>query len=235
MQRIGIIGAMAQEVKLLAGQLENAERYEHAGFVFHTGTRHGLDIVILQSGIGKVNAAVGTAILLERHQPDAIINTGSAGGFATDLAIGDVIISDEVRHHDVDAVVFGYEIGQVPGMPPAYHADKRLRDIARGAIAALGEVNVREGMIATGDAFMADPERVAATRAQFPTMLAVEMEGAAIAQTCYLYDCPFVVIRALSDIPGSGDNHLSFEQFLDMAADHSSRMVDHMLLALGGQ
>lgn len=235
MQRIGIIGAMAQEVKLLAGQLENAERYEHAGFVFHTGTRHGLDIVILQSGIGKVNAAVGTAILLERHQPDAIINTGSAGGFATDLAIGDVIISDEVRHHDVDAVVFGYEIGQVPGMPPAYHADKRLRDIARGAIAALGEVNVREGMIATGDAFMSDPERVAATRAQLPTMLAVEMEGAAIAQTCYLYDCPFVVIRALSDIPGSGDNHLSFEQFLDMAADHSSRMVDHMLLALGGQ
>ena len=233
MQRIGIIGAMAQEVNILAGQLDNAERYEHAGFVFHTGTRHGLEVIILQSGIGKVNAAVGTAILLERHQPDAIFNTGSAGGFATDLAIGDVIISDEVRHHDVDAVVFGYELGQVPGMPAAYHADSRLRDIARGAIAALGEVNVREGMIATGDAFMADPERVATTRAQFPTMLAVEMEGAAIAQTCYLYDCPFVVIRALSDIPGSGDNHLSFEQFLDIAADHSSRMVDQMLIALG--
>lgn len=233
MQRIGIIGAMAQEVNILAGQLDNAERYEHAGFVFHTGTRHGLEVIILQSGIGKVNAAVGTAILLERHQPDAIINTGSAGGFATDLAIGDVIISDEVRHHDVDAVVFGYELGQVPGMPAAYHADSRLRDIARGAIAALGEVNVREGMIATGDDFMADPERVATTRAQFPTMLAVEMEGAAIAQTCYLYDCPFVVIRALSDIPGSGDNHLSFEQFLDIAADHSSRMVDQMLIALG--
>jgi len=224
---------MAQEVNILAGQLDNAERYEHAGFVFHTGTRHGLEVIILQSGIGKVNAAVGTAILLERHQPDAIINTGSAGGFATDLAIGDVIISDEVRHHDVDAVVFGYELGQVPGMPAAYHADSRLRDIARGAIAALGEVNVREGMIATGDAFMADPEQVATTRAQFPTMLAVEMEGAAIAQTCYLYDCPFVVIRALSDIPGSGDNHLSFEQFLDIAADHSSRMVDQMLIALG--
>ena len=139
------------------------------------------------------------------------------------------------RHHDVDAVVFGYELGQVPGMPAAYPADKRLREIARGAIAALGEVNVREGMIATGDAFMADPDRVAATRAQFPSMLAVEMEGAAIAQTCYLYDCPFVVIRALSDIPGSGDNHLSFEQFLDTAADHSSRMVDQMLLTLGQQ
>lgn len=232
MKRIGIIGAMAQEISILVEQLDNAERYEHAGFVFHTGTRHGLEIVILQSGIGKVNAAVGTAILLERHQPDAIINTGSAGGFASDLKIGDVIISDEVRHHDVDAVVFGYEIGQVPGMPAAYMADAQLRDIARQAIATVGEVNVREGLIATGDAFMADPARVAATRAQFPSMLAVEMEAAAIAQTCHLYQCPFVVIRALSDIPGNDDNHLSFEQFLDVAAAHSSRMVDEMLLVL---
>ncbi|WP_447044165.1 5'-methylthioadenosine/S-adenosylhomocysteine nucleosidase [Vreelandella sp. H-I2] len=232
MKRIGIIGAMAQEVSTLVEQLDTPQRYEHAGFIFHTGTRYGLEIIVLQSGIGKVNAAVGTAILLERHQPDAIINTGSAGGFATDLTIGDVIISDEVRHHDVDAVVFGYELGQVPGMPAAYLADPALRDIARKAIATLGEVQVREGLIATGDAFMADPARVKATRAQFPTMLAVEMEGAAIAQACYLYQCPFVVIRALSDIPGSGDNHLSFDDFLEVAADHSSRMVDQMLKQL---
>lgn len=232
MKRIGIIGAMAQEVSILASQLDNTERYEHAGFIFHRGTLHGLDVTILQSGIGKVNAAVGTALLLERHQPDAVINTGSAGGFASDLNIGDIIISDEVRHHDVDAVVFGYEMGQVPGMPAAYVADTALREVARGAIKTLGEVNVREGLIATGDAFMADPARVHATRALFPTMLAVEMEAAAIAQTCHLYKCPFVVIRALSDIPGSGDNHLSFEQFLDVAADHSSRMVDQMLLTL---
>ncbi|WGI27210.1 5'-methylthioadenosine/S-adenosylhomocysteine nucleosidase [Halomonas alkaliantarctica] len=233
MKRIGIIGAMAQEVSTLVSQLDNPERYEHAGFVFYTGTRYGLEVIVLQSGIGKVNAAVGTAILLERHQPDAIINTGSAGGFAADLAIGDVIISDEVRHHDVDAVVFGYEIGQVPGMPAAYLADKSLRELAHNAIASLGEVQVREGLIATGDAFMADPARVDATRAQFPSMLAVEMEGAAIAQTCHLYQCPFVVIRALSDIPGSGDNHLSFDEFLEVAADHSSRMVDQMLKQLG--
>ncbi|MBT2787961.1 MULTISPECIES: 5'-methylthioadenosine/S-adenosylhomocysteine nucleosidase [unclassified Halomonas] len=233
MKRIGIIGAMAQEVSTLVDQLDNPQRYEHAGFVFHTGTRYGLEVIVLQSGIGKVNAAVGTAILLERHQPDAIINTGSAGGFAADLNIGDVIISDEVRHHDVDAVVFGYEIGQVPGMPAAYLADTGLREVARKAIASLGEVQVREGLIATGDAFMADPARVDATRAQFPSMLAVEMEGAAIAQTCHLYNCPFVVIRALSDIPGSGDNHLSFDEFLEVAADHSSRMVDQMLKQLG--
>ncbi|MWJ28435.1 5'-methylthioadenosine/S-adenosylhomocysteine nucleosidase [Halomonas sediminis] len=232
MKRIGIIGAMAQEVEQLARQLENSQTYEHAGLIFHVGTRHGLEIVVLQSGIGKVNAAVATALLLERHSPDAIINTGSAGGFATDLEIGDIIISSEVRHHDVDAVVFGYEIGQVPGMPAAYPADSNLINVARSAIDILGEVQVREGLIATGDAFMADPARVEATRAQFPDMLAVEMEAAAIAQTCFMFDCPFVVIRALSDIPGDGDNHLSFEQFLSVAADHSSRMVDVMLQRL---
>lgn len=232
-KRIGIIGAMAQEVAILAGQLNNAERVDHAGFTFYRGERHGLDVIVLQSGIGKVNAAVGTTVLLERYQPEAVINTGSAGGFALDLAIGDIIISDEVRHHDVDVTAFGYAMGQVPGMPAAFAADPGLREQARRAILALDEVNVREGMIATGDSFMADPERVERTRTLFPDMLAVEMEAAAIAQTCHLFACPFVVIRALSDIAGSGDNHLSFEAFLDTAAAHSSRMVDQMLHQMG--
>lgn len=232
MQRIGIIGAMAQEVSILASQLENAERHEHAGGVFYTGRRHGVDVVILQSGIGKVNAAVGTAVLLERYHPDAIINTGSAGGFADDMHIGDVVVSDEVRHHDVDVTAFGYEFGQVPNMPAAFTADAGLRQLARQAVKTLDEVGVREGLIATGDSFMADPERVDATRARFPSMLAVDMEAAAIAQACHLFGCPFVVIRALSDIPGSGDNHLSFEEFLELAAQRSSRMVDQILRQL---
>lgn len=232
MQRIGIIGAMAQEVSILASQLENAERHEHTGGIFYTGRRHGLDVVILQSGIGKVNAAVGTAVLLERYQPDAIINTGSAGGFARDMHIGDVVVSDEVRHHDVDVTAFGYEFGQVPNMPAAFAADAGLRLLARQAVKTLDEVGVREGLIATGDSFMADPERVNATRARFPSMLAVDMEAAAIAQACHLFGCPFVVIRALSDIPGSGDNHLSFEEFLELAAQRSSRMVDQILRQL---
>jgi len=232
-KHIGIIGAMAQEVEILAGQLDNAQRHEHAGCTFYRGQRHGLDITILQSGIGKVNAAVGTAVLLERFQPQAIINTGSAGGFAIDMNIGDVVISSEVRHHDVDVTAFGYEMGQVPGMPPAFAADSGLKSYAKGAIADLNEVSVREGMIATGDSFMADPQRVEQLRQQFPDMLAVDMEAAAIAQSCHLFDVPFVIIRALSDIPGDTDNHLSFEQFLEVAAQHSSRMVDQMLKQIG--
>ncbi|APE32131.1 5'-methylthioadenosine/S-adenosylhomocysteine nucleosidase [Halomonas aestuarii] len=233
MKRIGIIGAMAQEVEQLASQLEDRRTRHHVGCTFHLGRLHGIEVVILQSGIGKVNAAIGTTLLLDVYHPEAIINTGSAGGFGEGLEIGDVVVSSEVRHHDVDAVVFGYEHGQVPNMPAAYLPDERLVRVARESVEALGEVNVVEGLIATGDVFMACPELVATTRTRFPTMLAAEMEAAAIAQTCHLYGCPFVVIRALSDIAGGGDNHLSFGEFLEKAADHSSRMVTAMVDRLG--
>lgn len=232
MQRIGIIGAMAQEVERLASLLEERQTRSHVGATFHSGRLHGVEVVILQSGIGKVNAAVGTTLLLDMYRPEAVINTGSAGGFGEGLEIGDVVISSEVRHHDVDAVVFGYEHGQVPQMPAAYLPDPRLVSIARECVERLGEVRVREGLIATGDVFMACPDLVSKTRSRFPGMLAAEMEAAAIAQTCHLYGCPFVVIRALSDIAGGGDNHLSFEQFLEQAATHSARMVEAMVARL---
>lgn len=232
MQRIGIIGAMPQEVERLASLLDDRETRHHVGSTFHSGLLHGVEVVILQSGIGKVNAAVGTTLLLDIYRPEAVINTGSAGGFGEGLEIGDIVVSSEVRHHDVDAVVFGYEHGQVPQMPAAYRPDPRLVAIARECVESLGEVKVVEGLIATGDVFMACPDLVAATRRRFPTMLAAEMEAAAIAQTCLLYDCPFVVIRALSDIAGGGDNHLSFEEFLEKAATHSARMVEAMVMRL---
>ncbi|SFH45732.1 5'-methylthioadenosine/S-adenosylhomocysteine nucleosidase [Modicisalibacter xianhensis] len=232
MQRIGIIGAMAEEVALLASRLENCKTREHVGSTFHVGRLHGVDVVILQSGIGKVNAAVGTTLLLDMYQPEAVINTGSAGGFGSDLQVGDVVVSTEVRHHDVDAVVFGYEHGQVPRMPAAYLPDERLVKVARDCIESLGHLRVYEGLIATGDAFMACPDAVQRTRERFPTMLAAEMEAAAIAQTCHLYGCPFVVIRALSDIAGKESN-LSFQQFIDQAATHSAEMVEAMVKRLG--
>ncbi|WP_251978240.1 5'-methylthioadenosine/S-adenosylhomocysteine nucleosidase [Salinicola avicenniae] len=231
MQTIGIIGAMQQEVALLASQLDNARVEHHPGGTFHCGERHGVSIVLLQSGIGKVNASVGTTQLLTHYRPDAIINTGSAGGFGSELEVGDVVISREVRHHDVDVTAFGYEMGQVPGLPAGFAADPVLVAAARSCIESLGELRVFEGLICTGDSFMADPQRVNTTRTQFPQMLAVEMEAAAIAQTCHLFDCPFVVIRALSDIAGKESN-LSFDAFLDQAATHSAKMVDAIVAKL---
>ncbi|WP_280539415.1 5'-methylthioadenosine/S-adenosylhomocysteine nucleosidase [Chromohalobacter sp. 11-W] len=232
MRKIAIIGAMAEEVELLASHLENGQTRQHAGSTFHTGHLHGVDVVILQSGIGKVNAAVGTTQVLELYKPDVVINTGSAGGFGADLEVGNVVISSEVRHHDVDAVVFGYEYGQVPQMPAAYLPDPRLVEVARECIEGLGELRVTEGLICTGDVFMADEAMVTQARERFPSMLAAEMEAAAIAQTCHLYDCPFVVIRALSDIAGKESN-LSFKAFIDKAATHSALMVEAMVKRLG--
>lgn len=229
---IAIIGAMPQEVVRLVEQLEDATEIEVAKARFHSGKLHGADVVVLQSGIGKVNVTVSTTILIERFAPRCIINTGSAGGFGHHMQIGDVVISNEVRHHDVDVTAFGYEMGQVPGMPAAYLPNRDLVVIARDSVNALGGLNVHEGLICTGDSFMSDPVRVNHVRELFPTMLAAEMEAAAIAQTCHLYGCPFVIIRALSDIAGQ-DAELSFDEFIIQAGEHSARMVTEIVKRLG--
>ncbi|WP_020681496.1 5'-methylthioadenosine/S-adenosylhomocysteine nucleosidase [Marinobacterium rhizophilum] len=222
--RIGIIGAMDQEVELLKSALQQVEEHQYAGYSFYIGLMHGQSVVLLKSGIGKVNAAVGTALLLQIFKPDCVINTGSAGGFDEKLEVGDIVISTEVRHHDVDVTVFGYEPGQVPGLPAAFEPDLLLAQLAEQCIGQMQGMKTVRGLIATGDSFMNCSDRVAKTRALFPTMKAVEMEAAAIAQTCHSFDVPFIVIRALSDIAGKESN-LSFDQFLETAATHSAEMV----------
>lgn len=222
--RIALIGAMDEEVELLKQSLADREETRIAGFAFYTGTLNDVEIVLLQSGIGKVNAAVGTAILLHQFKPDCVINTGSAGGFDASLKIGDVVISSEVRHHDVDLTAFNYEPGQMAGMPPAFLPDDKLVSIAQQCIGKMADIQTVTGLIATGDAFMHDAERVARVRETFPAMQACEMEAAAIAQCCYRFDVPFLIIRALSDIAGQTSN-ISFDQFLEQAAKHSAEMV----------
>lgn len=230
--KIGIIGAMDEEVELLKETLEQREEHCIAGYSLFTGKMHGVDVVLLKSGIGKVNAAIGTTLMLQVFQPTCVINTGSAGGFASDLNVGDVVISSEVRHHDVDVTIFGYEPGQVPGLPAGFTPDNYLAGVAEGCIARMDGIKTVQGLIATGDSFMNCPERVAKTRENFPTMKAVEMEAAAIAQTCHQFDIPFIVIRALSDIAGKESN-LSFEQFLVVAAKHSAEMVMAIVQTVG--
>ena len=227
--KIGIIGAMDQEVALLQAQMTGVETLSLAGCEFYCGELAGKQVVLTRSGIGKVAAAVATTLLLERFAPDCIINTGSAGGFDTELHIGDVVISTEVRHHDVDVTAFGYEPGQVPRMPAAFAADTRLIAVAREAVSELHDgIQCKEGLICTGDQFMCDPERIAKTRTLFPTMAAVEMEGAAIAQVCHQFAAPFVITRSLSDIAGK-ESPDSFDAYLETASRHSSAMVVAML------
>ncbi|WP_290612936.1 5'-methylthioadenosine/S-adenosylhomocysteine nucleosidase [Arsukibacterium sp. UBA3155] len=228
MKRFGIIGAMEPEVALLKQQLSKVTTEQIGNYVFYRGNLAGNETVIVQSGIGKVAAAVATTLLIDHFKPDCVINTGSAGGFDPELSVGDIAIGTEVRHHDVDVTAFGYEYGQVPQMPPAYIAHPQLVSAAEQTISSLGFCKTKSGLITTGDSFMCDPQRIAQTRERFPTMLAVEMEGAAIAQVCHMLNTPFVVIRSLSDIAGK-ESPISFDAYLEIASKNSSAMVVALL------
>lgn len=227
---IGIIGAMDEEISLL---LENmTDKYESivANTLFVEGKLLGKEIVLLKSGIGKVNAAMATTIMHESFTPSSVINTGSAGGLSKELEVGDIVVSSYVVHHDVDVTSFDYDYGQVPGMPPMFAADLCLVDKATETLKELS-VPSATGIIATGDSFMADPERVIFVKEKFPTLLAAEMEAAAVAQVCYQYNKPFVIIRALSDIAGQ-ESSVSFDTFLSKAAKNAAELIMKMIKSI---
>ncbi|QIM67665.1 5'-methylthioadenosine/S-adenosylhomocysteine nucleosidase [Mannheimia granulomatis] len=228
--KIGIIGAMAQEIEILRNLMVEPKVTELAGCKIFEGKINHTRVALLQSGIGKVSAAVGTTLLIQLVQPDLIINTGSAGGLDPNLNVGDILISTEVRHHDVDVTAFGYEIGQLPSNPAAFLPNEELVEFAKKEAQKAG-FNVVSGLICSGDAFINGAEKIADIRHNFPNVIAVEMEAAAIAQVCHAFDVPFVVVRAVSDVADK-ESHLSFEEFLPLAAEKSSAIVIAMLTDL---
>ncbi|EOC1280752.1 5'-methylthioadenosine/S-adenosylhomocysteine nucleosidase [Cronobacter turicensis] len=228
--KAGIIGAMEEEVTLLRDKIDNRQTLNIAGCEIYTGTLNGVDVALLKSGIGKVSAAMGATLLLEHCKPDVIINTGSAGGLAPSLQVGDIVVSDEVRYHDADVTAFGYEYGQMAGCPAAFKADEKLIAAAQETIEQLNLHAVR-GLVVSGDAFINGSVNLAKIRHNFPQAIAVEMEATAIGHVCYNFGVPFVVVRAISDVADQ-QSHLSFEEFLAVAAKQSSLMVETLLTSL---
>lgn len=228
--KAGIIGAMEQEVTLLRDKIEDRQTISLAGCEIYTGTLNGVDVALLKSGIGKVSAAMGTTLLLELCKPDFIINTGSAGGLASTLKVGDIVVSDEVRYHDADVSAFGYEAGQMAGCPAAFTADAKLIAAAETCITQLGLHAVR-GLVVSGDAFINGAEPLDRIRSTFPAAIGVEMEATAIAHVCHQFAVPFVVVRAISDVADQ-ESHLSFDEFLTVAARQSSLLVETLLTHL---
>ena len=235
---IGIIGAMEEECRLLCETMGSYDTQKTGGFEFHTGKIEGKNVIILRCGIGKVNAAVGCALLIQQFKPACIINTGSAGGIAKEqkeksktLKVGDAVISSGLVYHDVDVTAFNYAPGQLPGQPQIFTVDEKLIKLAEDAVEELkqekvlpGFFNHCRGLIGSGDVFMHEPERIANVRNVFPDITAVEMEGAAIAHCCQLLSVPVLVIRALSDIAGA-QSPMSFTEFLPIASRHSAYIV----------
>jgi adenosylhomocysteine nucleosidase len=229
--KIGILGAMDQEIALLKESLSELTSSQKSHLTFYSGQLNGIEVVLVKCGIGKVAAAVATTMLIEHFSPDYVINTGSAGGFDTDLNIGDLVIASHTQHHDVDITHFGYELGQSAGMPLSFQCDATLIHAAEQAAVKLAEVKTKRGLVCTGDSFIGSDEAAARLRELFPEMCAVEMEGVAIGQTCHLMNTPFLVIRSLSDIAGKTSS-VSFASYLEQAAKHSALLVMAMITEL---
>lgn len=229
MKKIGIIGAMELELEALKEKMQIIRKEEKASMEFLEGTLNGTDVVIVRSGIGKVNAALCTQILCDLFEVTHIINTGVAGSLKNEINIGDIVVSTDALHHDVDVRVFGYPLGEVPQMGClAFPADEKLTGLA---VECCKEVNpdiaVYSGRIVSGDQFISDKQVKETIISNFGGFC-VEMEGASIAHAAYLNHVPFVIIRAISD-KADDSAEMDYPTFERAAAAHSAALVEHML------
>ena len=229
MQTIGIIGAMEIEVTTLKERMQVEEIVTIASMDFFKGTYHGKNVVIVRSGIGKVNAAICTQILADRFHATAIINTGIAGSLQSSIDIGDIVISSDALQHDMDATGFGYPVGVIPQMETSdFTANAQLMEIARNACAKVNpDIHTHVGRVVSGDQFISDNDKKAFLKETFDG-LCTEMEGAAIAQAAYLNHIPFVILRAISD-KADGSAQMDYPEFEAAAARHSINLVDEMI------
>lgn len=230
MTKLGIIGAMDVEIQALKEKMENLSVSEKAGSEFYEGVLEGLPVVLVRCGIGKVNAAIGAQILCDCFGVTHIVNTGIAGSLCAEQDIGDMVVSNEVLHHDFDCVKFGYHMCCIPGMPLCFTADETLIGYAVQAAERTGS-KVRLGRVASGDQFVADPQ-LKEQIIQRTQALCTEMEGAAIAQTAYRNGVPFVILRCISD---KADNSadMDYPSFEKMAAQRCAQVTMALAKALG--
>lgn len=225
MYRLGIIGAMELEVETLKSQMKVEEIVTRASMQFYKGTLGGTKAVVVKSGIGKVNAALCVQILVDVFQVSHIINTGVAGSLNTELDIGDIVISSDVIHHDVDACIFGYALGEVPGIGiREFPADKKMIALASECCQRVNsDTHVKIGRIVSGDQFISSKEMKQKLIENFQG-LCTEMEGASIAQGAYLNKIPFVIIRAISDKADDSAQE-DYPTFEKKAAQHCANLV----------
>ena len=229
MKKIGIIGAMELEVEELKSQMEEVCVKEKASMEFYQGTLNGKEVVVVRSGIGKVNAAVCTQILVDDFQAEAVINTGIAGSLKAEINIGDIVVSTDALQHDMDAREFGYPKGQIPQMNVfSFKADETLRKVAVECCKkANPDIHTFTGRIASGDQFISDQSEKERIVSLFHPMCC-EMEGAGIAQAAYLNKVSYVIIRAISD---KADNSatMDYPTFEKKAIAHSVRLMRELL------
>ncbi|AYE36248.1 5'-methylthioadenosine/adenosylhomocysteine nucleosidase [Borrelia turcica IST7] len=231
-----IISAMDAEAVEINTIIENRREITLNDYLgekkIQKGEISGHEVISLTTGIGKVNAACWTSYIVSKYKITHIINSGTAGGIKdnSNLKIKDIIVSSEMAFHDFDLTKFGHKIGQVPGLPQKFKADEELLKKAVKVIEdKITDINVHIGLILTGDQFIGDQKQLEVIKSNFPDALAVEMEGAAIAQVAHTFNIPFIITRSVSDLPNIKDNHIDFNKFLKIASMNSARMVKELI------
>lgn len=231
MIKLGIIGAMEQEVETLLAQMENRSATTVAGSTFYEGRLCGLDVVVVQCGIGKVNAALCVQVLCTKYNITHAVNTGIAGSLSAELDIGDLVVSRDAMYHDFDCVHFGYPYGKVPGIDVvSFPADATMMNLAFEAANSVHPGHVTVGRVASGDQFVAD-QSLKNKIIDNTQAICTEMEGAAIAQTAYRNGIPFVILRAISD---KADNsaEMDYPTFEKQAAHRCAAVTMALAAAL---
>lgn len=215
---------MEEEVAAIKEYMHIIDTKNILDCIFYQGMIENKEVVLLQSGVGKVNAAICTTLLLTNYQIDMVINIGSAGGLCLKQEVGDIVISNEVCQYDFDITAFPNRIlGEVPGLPPRIKADEDLINKAKIFLEKL-DLNYEIGLIVSGDKFVADNKTAEYIKNNFKDAKCCEMEAAAIGQTCYKFKTKFIIARSLSDIFGKGDSAVQFDEYLKKAAKASAKM-----------
>ena len=228
---LGIIGAMAVEIAALKENMKDIQTTEKAGMVFYEGTLEKLPVVLVQCGVGKINAAMCTQILIDCFGVTHVVNTGIAGSLLAELDIGDLVISKDAIHHDFDLRFWGRPIGQVPGFDvTAFLADEKMMELAFTAAESVNPGHTKIGRVASGDQFICSKEQKEKIIADTAGICA-EMEGASIAQTAYRNGIPFVIIRAISD-KADDSAEMDYPTFEAIAADRCARVTMAMAMVL---
>ncbi|MCK0471293.1 5'-methylthioadenosine/adenosylhomocysteine nucleosidase [Halalkalibacter sp. APA_J-10(15)] len=227
--KIAIIGAMAEEITALKEEMTIHQSTEVALIQFYEGKMSTKDIVLCQSGVGKVNAALTTQVLIDHFQVTHILFTGVAGAVEEQLEVGDIIISTSAMQHDIDASPLGFKRGEIPMFPISsdFKANTELIKLAEESSTASVHRKVLKGRVVSGDQFIANAELVRDLRDTF-NAVCVEMEGSAVAQVATLNNIPFVIIRSISD-KANGEASMSFTEFTELASEQSRLIVSNMI------
>ncbi|MGO1120041.1 5'-methylthioadenosine/adenosylhomocysteine nucleosidase [Rhodovibrionaceae bacterium A322] len=237
---LAVVGAMEEEVALLRQDMQISGQEDHAGITVYRGSYQGVEMVLAQCGIGKVNATICTQMLIDLYQPAAFLFSGVAGGLLPNMQVGDLIVASHVIQYDMDLTAFGRRPGEVPGHGRMIEADPKLVDLSAQAYdTAFGQnegktnngPNLMLGTVVSGDRFISDPKTLRWLQREF-SALATEMEGAAVGYTCYLNKVPFVILRGLSDTAGSTASD-DFEANLHLVCLNSHRLLVELIPLVG--